>query len=185
MTAVESLTEEHGTILEVIGHLEHAADSVERGDPVDLRSVSDLVELCDLCVHTVHVTKEEQALFPLLASRGLGPDVTVVAALLAQHQTGGAFLRELRAAVTRTLAGDADARRDVVIWARDYAGLVREHIRIEDEYFYSLASQALRPEDDEALRGRFARIESSIVNRGERARCGELLGRLRGEPGRS
>lgn len=179
MTAVESLTEEHGTILEVIEYLEQAAIRVERGEPVDLGSVMEIVELCELCVHVVHVTKEEQALFPLLESRGLGRDVTVVAALLAQHQTGGAFLRELRAAVTRALGGEASAGRDVVTWARDYAGLVREHIRIEDQYFYSLASRALRPEDDEALRARFSRIESSMAGRGERARCGELLDRLR------
>jgi len=179
MTAVEILSEEHRTILEVIVHLERAANRVEHGDPIDLRAVMEVVDLCDLCVHQMHVVKEEQALFPLLESRGLGREVTVVSALLAQHQTGGVFLRELRTAAARLGEGDSSARRDFVIWARDYSGLVREHIRIEDQYFYSLASQALKPADDEALQARFARIEGSIRGSGGRARCAALLGRLR------
>ena len=35
-----------------------------------------------------HHDKEEEALFPLLAKHGIGPDQTVVSALMSQHEAG-------------------------------------------------------------------------------------------------
>lgn len=179
MTAVESLAAEHQAILESVTWLERVAARLAAGAAVDGAILVDLVELCDLCVHRSHIIKEEQGLFPLLETHGLGPDITVVSALLAQHQTGSAFLREMRNACNRLASGDHHARHDFLVWARDYVGLVREHIRIEDQYFYSLAAETLQPADDTMLKARFERIERVSQGSGEMDRCRSLRERMR------
>jgi hemerythrin-like domain-containing protein len=140
------------------------------GAPADVAAWRDLVGLCEQWVDRAHVLKEEQGLFPLLRARGLGPEITVVAALLAQHQTGQAFLRELRQAVERLAAGDASARRDVALWARDYIELVKEHMRIEDQYFYGLADDSLSSTDDAALLEKFEQIDRAVGGSDEERR---------------
>jgi len=76
-------------------------------------------------------------------------------------------------------SGDPLARHDFVVWARDYVGLVREHIRIEDQYFYSLAAETLQPADDATLKARFERIERVSQGSGETERCQSLRERMR------
>ena len=179
MTAVEELAREHRTILDVVGLLEATATHIERGGHVEPAMLGNLLGLCEWCIHASHVVKEEQGLFPLLEARGLGPETTAVAAIHAQHQTAAVFLREMRAAANRLPSGDAQARREFQVWVRDYVGLVREHIRIEDEYFYSLAQGALEAADDATLRARFDRIDRATNPPEEAARCRALVERYR------
>lgn len=162
MKAIDVLTRDHERIKVILGLLGNAMRQLNTGGPADEASWLDLVGLCEHWVERAHVLKEEQALFPLLRARGLGPEVTVVAALLAQHQTGRAFLRELRRAVERLAGGDASARRDVALWARDYIELVKEHMRIEDQYFYGLADDSLAAADDVALLEKFEQIDRAV-----------------------
>jgi hemerythrin-like domain-containing protein len=162
MRAIDELTRDHQRIKTVIARLEHAVAGFARARGTDVRGVQAIVGLCERWVERAHVLKEEHAFFPLLEARGLGPEITVVSALLAQHRTGEAFLRELRLALDRVAAGVPDARRDVVIWARDYIELLREHMRIEDQYFYALADHALGPGDDESLLEEFRRIDKAV-----------------------
>jgi len=162
MRAIDVLTRDHQRIKTVIERLEHAVVGFDRGRGTDVGTLQEIIGLCERWVERAHVLKEEQCFFPLLEARGLGPELTVVSALLSQHRTGEAFLRELRLAVDRAGRGEAGARRDVVIWARDYVELLREHMRIEDQYFYALADDALTPGDDESLLEAFARVDRAV-----------------------
>jgi hemerythrin-like domain-containing protein len=162
MRAIDVLNRDHDRIKTLLVRLETAWRHLEAGHAVDAAPLIDLVTLCEHWVDRAHVLKEEQALFPLLKQRGLGPEITVVSALMAQHQTGQAFLRELRAAVDRLVAGDPSARREVRLWLRDYVDLVREHMRIEDHYFYDLAGDQLTAEDDAVLLAQFERIDRAV-----------------------
>jgi hemerythrin-like domain-containing protein len=162
MRAIDVLTRDHERIQTVLALVEQGMRELGTSGPVDTDAWFDLLQLCEAWVDRAHVLKEEEGLFPLLRSRGLGPEVTVVAALMSQHQTGQAFLRQWRKAVERLAAGDQSARQDVIVWARDYVELLREHMRIEDHYFYELADGTLTAGDDEALLEKFERIDRTI-----------------------
>ncbi|MEI6667653.1 MAG: hemerythrin domain-containing protein [Acidobacteriota bacterium] len=90
-----------------------------------------------------HHAREERALFPVLARHGVGRDQTVVQALLAQHDAGRVYCGKLREDRLRLQAGDEAAVEDFASHAFAYCELIREHIRIEDDYFYKLADQLL------------------------------------------
>jgi hemerythrin-like domain-containing protein len=162
MKAIDVLTRDHERIQVVLALVEQGMRELAGSGYADTDAWFDLLRLCEAWVDRAHVLKEEEGLFPLLRSRGLGPEITVVAALMSQHQTGQAFLRQWRKAVERLAGGDATARQDVIVWARDYVELLREHMRIEDQYFYELADGTLTPADDEALLEKFERIDRTI-----------------------
>jgi hemerythrin-like domain-containing protein len=179
MRAVESLLREHKDVETVVRILEAVAQRVDANRPVSPAFLGDLLEVCENAVQRAHVAKEEHVLFPALAARGLDRKMTVVAALTSQHEAVEAFLGEMRTAADAIAGGDAGAWRAFLLAARDYVRLVREHLRIENEYFYSLADRTLDPADDEALLAGFERIERVVLPPEQRARCQALLERCR------
>ena len=162
MKAIDVLARDHERIQVILALVEQGMHDLESSRRANTEAWFDLLQLCEAWIDRAHVLKEEEGLFPLLRSRGLGPEITVVAALMSQHQTGQAFLRQLRRAVERLAAGDASARHDVIVWARDYVELLREHMRIEDHYFYELADGSLTAADEAALLEKFERIDRTI-----------------------
>jgi hemerythrin-like domain-containing protein len=179
MKAVESLIREHQDVETIVQILEAVARRVDGGGTVAAAFLADLLEVCEHAVERAHVAKEECVLFPVLATRGLDQKMTVIAALTSQHEAVRAFLGEMRTAANAIADGDTAAWRAFLLAARDYVRLVREHLRIENEYFYSLVDRTLDPADDEALLAGFERIERVVVPPEQRARCRVLLGRCR------
>jgi len=182
MKAIDVLARDHERIKGLLDLIADAMRELETAPRPDVAKWEQLLEMCEQWVDKAHVLKEEQGLFPILRSRGLGPEITVVAALMSQHQTGQAFLRELRRAVQRLAAGDHAARQDVIVWARDYQELLREHMRIEDHYFYEMADGSLSDADDAALIEKFDRIDRTMGGSDEdRRRWAAILASARVE----
>lgn len=136
------LIEEHRGFKVMLSVLEALAVRLDRHDEVSPRMVADVLDFFEMFSDRHHA-REERALFPVLARHGLSSDQTVVHALLAQHDAGRAYCRKLRADQARLLAGDSAAACDFASDALGYCELIREHIRIEDDYFYKLADQLL------------------------------------------
>jgi hemerythrin-like domain-containing protein len=113
-----------------------------RGADVPLPMLTDVLDFFENFTDRHH-DKEEAMLFPVLAQHGIGPDQTVVSALLSQHEAGRMYGAKMRAELSRLRDGDRNAARALAEDARGYTELIREHIRIEEEYFYKLADEVL------------------------------------------
>lgn len=154
--SLEVLQAEHREIERVLVLFESAIERVRAGRPVSPVLLRDTVEFFQQYADVRHHAKEERRLFPLLADHGAGSEMTAVHALLAQHDTGRAYVREMRAAIARLADGDRLSAFSLVATAHAYIELLREHIRIEDVYVYPLASQYLTDEDDARLCRQFS-----------------------------
>lgn len=126
------LVDEHRGFKAMLDVLDAVTNRVEKGIPVLPGMIGDVIDFFDLFAHRHH-GKEEDLLFPLLAQHGVGPDSTVVAALLSQHEAGIAYTGKIRADFRGLVAGNLEARREFVGHSRGYSELIREHMRIEDE----------------------------------------------------
>jgi hypothetical protein len=62
---------------------------------------------------------------------------------------------------------------------RDYVKVAREHVRIEDEYFYALATRTLPAEEKERLSQQYRALEELLESPDDRARCEALLRQYR------
>lgn len=143
MTAIDVLLDEHRTIEAMLEVLLSAARRLEAGAPVPTTLLADVLDFFEQFADRVHHAKEEAVVFPELAACGLGPDSTPIAVLLSQHETGRGYLREMRRELAALAGGGTDSARGFAASARDYADLLREHIRIEDHYLQTVAAEQL------------------------------------------
>jgi hemerythrin-like domain-containing protein len=162
MRAIEILLNEHRAVLGAVARLEQLARALQSGRPVAVDDLRDVIDFCERFVDGSHVAKEERVLFPILAERGLGRDISVVSALVSQHHTGRAHVRHMRRAAD-AMAANPRVALDLAASALAYVELVREHLRIEDTYFYSLAQGCLSFDEDATLLGAFEAIDGRLA----------------------
>lgn len=174
MKSLDVLQDEHRGIEAMLSIVEAAASHLERGGEVDPQVFAGAVDFFQNFADGCHHAKEEETLFPLLATRGLTADNSAVGALLAQHNQGRACVGDMRAAAERLARGDRHAREALSNSARAYAKLLRVHIEIE-EAFFSQAAQILSVEDDQRLVDQFEVIEDTRTGRGEHERYHRMI----------
>ena len=142
MRFLDILMDEHRGFSQMLDVLDAIAGRLSRGAAVPLPMLIDVLDFFENFTDRHH-DKEEEMLFPLLAQHGIGPDQTVVSALMSQHEAGRMYGAKMRAELKRLRDGDRSAAQALAEDARGYTELIREHIRIEDEYFYKLADEVL------------------------------------------
>ncbi|HUE69820.1 MAG TPA: hemerythrin domain-containing protein [Pirellulaceae bacterium] len=155
MQATTILMDEHAVIERVLTMLESVAAAGRRGEaiPADFArwSIGFLRQFADGCHHY----KEEEALFPLLVSRGLPKEGGPVGVMLYEHEHGRRLVAEMEAALDERPQNNgrfADA-------AAQYASLLRQHIWKENNVLFQMAEQLLSPADDVKLVDQYKQAE--------------------------
>jgi len=169
MGFLDALMDEHrafGAMLEVFDAI---AARLGRGGDVPRAMLTDVLDFFDHFAARHH-DKEEEVLFPLLAAHGIGSDQTAVNALLSQHEAGRMYGKKLRGEFHRLAAGEAGAAGALATDACAYIELIREHIRIEDEYFYALADRVLTDAEHASVAVQFELPPGDLRARAERQR---------------
>lgn len=166
MKATEILSSEHRVIERVITALEQGAAQLENGQPVRpgfFIQASDFIKgFADGCHHA----KEEGVLFKSLAANGMAVDGGPVGMMLAEHEQGRVYTRGMRKAAEALQSGDSSASKDVVMNARGYADLLRQHIQKEDNVLFPAADQFIpAAEQDEVMEG-FEKVEHEETGAG-------------------
>ncbi len=98
------LMDEHRGFSTMLDVLDAIAGRLERGEPVPMPMLVDVLDFFENFTDRHH-DKEEEMLFPLLAKHGIGPDQTVVSALMFQHEAGRVYGSKMRSELNRLQAG--------------------------------------------------------------------------------
>ncbi len=171
---VDVLVNEHRGFKAMLSVLEAMAARIGRRGDVPPQMMADVLDFFEMFADRHHA-REERALFPVLARHGVGEDQTVVQALLAQHDAGRAYSRKLRRDQAQLLVGDGSAVDEFVSHALGYCELIREHIRIEDEYFYDLADQLLTEAEQQDMVTEFSSTAGGSAAGAEKERFLSML----------
>lgn len=155
MRFLDVLMDEHRGFSLMLDVLDAVAGRLECGADVPMAMLVDVVDFFEHFTDQHHA-REEEMLFPLLAKHGIGPDQTVVSVLMSQHDAGRVYGKKMRNEVKRLQQGDPAAGAALAADARGYTELIREHIRIEDEYFYKLADEVLTEAEHAAIVEQFS-----------------------------
>ena len=174
MRFLNVLMDEHRGFSTMLDVLDAIAERLERGSPVPMPMLADVLAFFESFTDRHH-DKEEETLFPLLAKHGIGPDQTVVNALMSQHEAGRMYGMKMRSELKRLQEGDTAAGAALAADARGYTELIREHIRIEDEYFYKLADQVLTEAEHAAIVEQFGGSPGNRATHPERDRYLKML----------
>jgi hemerythrin-like domain-containing protein len=148
MRATQIIMGEHRVIETMLDALQAMAGDYAAGSPP--RGIARLLDFFETYADAAHHEKEERILFPALERHGLRPNASLVGALVAQHESCRGLVRELREQLAAP--GDAAARRLFGAVAREYAEVLRLHIRLEDQFLREIVGDgSLPPVEDEAL----------------------------------
>lgn len=175
MTAIDTLMAEHRVIERMLTLLERLAGRLDRGGDLPARLLGDLVGVAEQYIDALHHTKEERRLFEVVIERGLETEGASVSALIHHHETGRSHLQDLGSELHRLRQGDRNAAAACVMAARQYAELLRAHIRMEDEDVFPLVGKALSVEEDRTLAMYFAEIDDARHTADLQARFEQLL----------
>ncbi|MDO8835885.1 MAG: hemerythrin domain-containing protein [Vicinamibacterales bacterium] len=174
MRLLDVLMADHRGFASMLDVLEVVARRVGAGQNVPAEMLTGLLDFFDHFTDGHH-RQEERLLFPVLAQHGIGKDQTVVNALLAQHEAGRMYTGKMRADVRRLLGGLAEGREPFVSHALGYVELIREHIRIEDSYFYRVAEEILSHSEKAAIVEAFSRESELRVPDADRSRYAQMV----------
>ena len=174
MRFLNVLMDEHRGFSTMLDVLDAVAGRLERGEPVPMPMLVDVLDFFERFTDRHH-DKEEETLFPLLAKHGIGPDQTVVSVLVSQHEAGRVYGTKMRKELKRIQQRDPSAASALAADARAYTELIREHIRIEDEYFYKLADQVLTEAEHASIVEQFSGSPGNRTAHPERERYLRML----------
>lgn len=174
MRAIQILMDEHRIIERVLYALEVAAGRLEQGQEVRPAFFVNAALFSQVFADRCHHGKEEGILFKALTEAGMPVEGGPLGVMLAEHEEGRAFTRELRDAAEKWEAGDGSARGAVIQNAIGYAALLRQHIQKEDHILFPMAQyaipqakqgqvngdfeQAVREENEKGLREKFTAL---------------------------
>jgi hemerythrin-like domain-containing protein len=172
MRSCDLLKRDHALIGEVLRAVETLLDANEKGRTIPGPPLAGAMEFFGAFVERCHEAKEEQALFPILASLGI-LDGDALRTVQSEHGEGRRLLEALRAHCAR-----CGIEREVGGLLGAYVSLQRHHMAFEDVSIFPRAEIGLSAEDDARVREAFERIEERVVGPGGRGALVALAGAL-------
>jgi hemerythrin-like domain-containing protein len=175
--AIETLMNEHRTILAVLDRLDRYAAEAERGE-AEPALLADVVTFLREYADRHHHAKEEEILFVAMCEHGFSRDAGPVAVMLHEHELGRALVGELGRVADADGSWTEDQRAVVARAGREFADLLRAHIHKEDQVLYPMARARLPEEALDALEVRCRRVEDAAEAAGTLARYRAIAERL-------
>lgn len=144
MSAIQTMMDEHQTILRVLASLE-ALVTAPQGQREPVSTFRDVVKFLRDYADRLHHGKEEDLLFPAMEATGLPAGEGPTHVMRLEHEEGRALVRRMGTLVS--VEDDAFDRAGFAEPALEFVGLLRAHIGKEDHILYPLAGRILRESD--------------------------------------
>lgn len=147
MQCIELMVEEHKYIKRMLAVIRKFCYKMLQGKAVEYQDVFDMIDFVRHYADAHHHGKEEELLFNrMMEEMGATAEKLVRLGMLVEHDMGRLHMQELEIAVKKVMAGDDEARLDVIANAISYTHLLHRHIDKEDEVVYKYAQRGLAPE---------------------------------------
>lgn len=147
MNSIELMMEEHKYIKRMLKVIRKLSIKVLNGEEIDYNIFHKAIDFVRNYADKHHHNKEEEILFRKM-SEELGEEVAKgpIFGMLAEHDLGRLYMKNLEDAVERVKNGDMDSRVDVIANAISYTDLLYRHIDKEDNAIYKFGEQRLNEE---------------------------------------
>lgn len=179
MEPIAELKEEHRGIEIMLGIIEVVISKTAKGQIIDSKDFTSILEFLSVFVDRCHHGKEEDFLFPALEKAGVQRDQGPIGVLLREHQQGRQLVTQLREAVKSFISGDAQAAHRLEKAGRDYISLLTQHIQKEEDVLFPMAERVLGSEKQGELSKDFQQLEEERIGQGKHEEFHNQLHRLK------
>ncbi len=145
---------------------------------LDGESAGKLLDFLRGFVDRCHHRKEEARFFPLARQRGVTCAPGNIDVLLGEHEQGQSHVRAMEESLAAAEKGDTQAKARFCHNARQYVGLLTEHMRKEDDCLLPTADRVFTEEDQHRLVGGFEQVEHEELGEGTHERLHALADEL-------
>jgi len=172
MRPTDDLKNEHDAVLVMLSILAKVAERLEQKAVVPQEHSGQMLDFLRGFVDKCHHGKEETSLFPALQAAGIPKEGGPIGVMLAEHETGRGFVRQMAAAAGKD--GKVFVRA-----ARDYIALLTQHIAKENDVLFPMADKVLSAETQARLEREFEEIEEKVVGAGKHEQYHTMLRALK------
>lgn len=161
MAPTEVLEMEHHLIKKLAVLAEKTATQIRGGNAFELEEVKQLHDFFKHFVDECHHQKEEKILFPRL--KKLNVDPVIIDLLIKQHEEGRILLSGIEGILEKAEASLPTVQRTAIAeYLSQYSQLMERHIKLENDYLWPKASQALDKEAKKDIAEKFEQFEVSL-----------------------
>lgn len=163
MKAVKTLRDEHQNILRMLKVVKALCINTFKTQDVYYKGYYDAIDFIRNYADKFHHGKEEDILFKKMSSE-LGPVIEKgpIYGMLAEHDLGRLFVKNLENALIEAEKGNIDAKVDIIANATAYTDLLYRHIDKEDNAIFNFAETQLKPEIHEELNSDFEKAKEHL-----------------------
>lgn len=179
MKAVKTLRDEHQYILRMLKVVKTLSIHTFNTKEVYYKGYRDAIDFIRNYADKFHHGKEEDILFEKM-SEELGQAIKQgpIYGMLAEHDLGRLFIKNLEDALLEVENGKEDAKVDVIANATAYTDLLYRHIDKEDNAIFNFAESKLSPETHNQLNTEFEKAKERLNSEEVEKKYVALLGEL-------
>ena len=159
---IHELRHDHRMIQQVVAGMSAVADLLDSGKQVDPSVLSDLVQFFRVFADQCHHEKEEQHLFPLLATKATASTRRELESLEREHRSAKQLVAQLAKAAAVYVHNPAAVRCRVIDLLQQLVELYPAHIWKEDFLLFPLAQQNLSQTEQQDLKEQFEDVERDV-----------------------
>ena len=158
----QQLKNDHRVIQQVVAGMSAVAELLDSGKEVDPSVLADLVQFLRVFADQCHHEKEEQHLFPLLATKANVSTRRELESLEREHRSAKQLVGQLAKVAAVYVHNPAIVRYRVIDLLQRLAELYPAHIWKEDFLLFPLAQQTLSTTEQETLHEKFEDVEREV-----------------------
>jgi len=159
---IHELRHDHHVIQQVVAGMSAVADLLNSGKQVDPSVLSDLVQFLRVFADQCHHEKEEQHLFPLLATKASLSTRRELESLEREHRSAKQLVEQLAKVAAVYIHNPAAVQYRVIDLLQQLVELYPAHIWKEDFLLFPLAQQNLSQTEQQEMKEKFEDVERDI-----------------------
>ena len=176
MQALRIISEDHSNLWRLTTTIDHVADEIEQGTPVDPGFFNSVFDYLEHFVDRAHHPKEDDFLFRIMRERS-GRAAEILDPLQQDHRNGPDQLSTLRALMIEANL-HSDRRTEFLKSLRQFTTRQKSHISAEERYAMPLAREILRESDWAEIDAAFLDREDPLFGDTAKAEFAELFHRI-------
>jgi hemerythrin-like domain-containing protein len=133
--------------------------SVTRSEKPDIKHIEEIIVIIRNYADGLHHAKEENLLFPALATKGFSPVQGPVAVMLHEHNQGRIFVKGIAENLEYFKKGHKEAINEIYRNMSGYAELLTNHIARENNILFRLADRSFSQDEQDNLLNQFEKLD--------------------------
>ncbi len=172
------LVAEHELIERGMAVLRQCLEAIELSAELDAVKLGRAIDFLLQFGDRIHNTKEEQALFPLLNTKGVPVEGGPIGVMLMEHQAERQLLARMQSLLPEFAELPFAERICFKEEGMEYLKVRAEHIWKENDVLYPMGRRVLTEADNQALLGQFAAINREAYGQGAFAKFQAMVAEL-------